>query len=129
MSGQYPEIRPIRFSRIYLTPESRKERFQVNASQPDKAKVRWAYFSETDFKGFKKNLPIIFNGNHIGVETVCRNYGLNAQAKTLRTKRHQQVLGLLNRLGFLSKDEKGDYIIDQQAITAYEASLPPTQPV
>jgi hypothetical protein len=48
---------------------------------------------------------------------------LTGQAEILMEKRHQQIIGLLNRLGFLAKDDEGNFVIDHQALLSYEQSF------
>lgn len=120
---RYPRIFPIPFSIIFPTLESRKNRFQESLEQPDKGRLREAYFRRINFQDFKKNLPVIFTGTPIGVEDLCLKYGLTGQAEILMEKRHQQIIGLLNRLGFLAKDDEGNFVIDHQALLSYEQSF------
>jgi hypothetical protein len=97
----YPEIYPVRFSTMFPTAESRSNRFSNKPIMLSPHELRKKYFEQVDVNVFKKNIPVMFKNNYIGIEGLCISNGFKEHADVIRKKRVTSLVNLLNRLDLL----------------------------
>ena len=102
----YPFIVPLRFSSICPTPASRTARFHKDCPFPAPEQLRERYFQYVDREQFKKSVPVLFRGDYIALEQICVNFGFQAIADQLKSRRLNDMVTVLLKLGLVSNVNK-----------------------
>lgn len=95
-----PQICPLRFRHLWSV-ENSLSRFDVDSAYPvpNRAKVRDAYFAETDLEAFKRVVPELLSAAPTAFEALLRRNGFTALADDVAKRRTKGVRELLAGLG------------------------------